>query len=126
MRLSRLAITLILLISALAIHADEAAEIRERIPRLQGERLLSAYDRLYRLSLEGDDLSYQLRCINDLIAETERQHDMVRAGDARVLKLIFFYNNDLSDSICQQTPGVPLGFWPTSMSMLVVPNRVMT
>ena len=92
MRLSRLAITLILLISALAIHADEAAEIRERIPRLQGERLLSAYDRLYRLSLEGDDLSYQLRCI----------------------------------SICQQTPGVPLWFWPTSMSMLVVPNRVMT
>ena len=106
MRLSRLAITLILLISALAVHADEAAEIRERIPRLQGERLLSAYDRLFRLSLEGDDLSYQLRCINDLIAETERQHNMVRTGDARVQKLIFFYNNDLSDSLCQQTPDV--------------------
>lgn len=105
MRLSRLAITLILLISALAIHADEAAEIRERIPRLQGERLLSAYDRLYRLSLEGDDLSYQLRCINDLIAETERQHDMVRAGDARVQKLILFYNIGQDDSLFFYAPS---------------------
>lgn len=106
MRLSRLAITLILLISALAIHADEAAEIRERIPHLQGQKLLFAYEQLYRLSLEGDAPSYQLKCINDLIAEAERQHNMETAGGARVLKLIFFYNNDLSDSLYQQTPDV--------------------
>lgn len=106
MRLSRLAITLILLISALTIHADEAAEIRKKIPHLQGEILLSAYEQLYRLSLEGDDPSYQLKCINDLIAETERQRNLGKAGDAKVMKLIFFYNNDLSDSIYQQTPDV--------------------
>ena len=95
-----------MLISALDIYADEAAEIREKIPHLQGEKRLIAYDQLYRLSLEEDDPSYQLRCINDLIAEDERQQDWERTADARVMKLILFYNNDLSDSVYQQAPDL--------------------
>lgn len=95
-----------MLISAIAIHADEAAEIRDKILHSQGELRLALYERLYRMSLESTDLSYQLRCINDLIVETERQRNLEKAGDVKVMKLILFYNNDLSDSVYQQTPDL--------------------
>ena len=99
MRLSRLAITLTMLVSAIAIHADEASEIRKRIPTLQGEALLASYEQLYRLSMESGDFQYQLQCVNELIAETERQKNWPKAGDAKVMKILLFYNNGEDDSL---------------------------
>jgi hypothetical protein len=99
MRLSRLAITLTMLVSAIAIHADEASEIRKRIPTLHGEALLAGYEQLYRLSMESGDFQYQLRCVNELIAETERQKNWLKAGDAKVMKILLFYNNGEDDSL---------------------------
>lgn len=99
MRLSRLAITLTMLVSTIAIHADEASEIRKRIPTLHGEALLAGYEQLYRLSMESGDFQYQLRCVNELIAETERQKNWPKAGDAKVMKILLFYNNGEDDSL---------------------------
>ena len=104
MRLLRLAITLMMLISALAIHADEASEIRVSLPQLKGEKRLQAYDRLYRLSQETDDLFNQLMCVNNLIAEADRQQNWKKACDARVMKMVFFYNTEQDDSLYEQIP----------------------
>ena len=102
MRLIRLAITLIMLFSVLAIHADEASEIRASLSKLKGRSLLAAYDRLCVLSRDSDDFHYQLACLNDLIAEAERQQDWVKSSEARVKKMIAFYNAELDDSLYEQ------------------------
>lgn len=91
-----------MLFSALIIHADEASEIRASLSELKGNNLLDAYDRLWLLSRDTDDLHYQLDCVNDLIAESDRQQFWVKSSEARVMKMILFYNAELDDSIYEQ------------------------
>ena len=101
--LNRLVILLLLFLCSAAIYADEAADLRRKIPHLKGKHLIAAYGRLYQLSLGSDDIDYQLKCVNDLIAECHRQNLRKEEGDARVQKIILFYNTDLNDSIYEQT-----------------------
>ena len=101
--LNRLVILLLLFLCSAAIYADEAADLRRKIPHLKGKHLIAAYGRLYQLSLGSDDIDYQLKCVNDLIAECHRQNLREEEGDAKVQKIILFYNTDLNDSIYEQT-----------------------
>ena len=102
MNFKRLVIALMLCLSAATVLADQAADIRKTLPNLKGEELIKAYANLYYLSLESDDVDYQLRCINDYINEAHRQGDRQEEADARVMKIILFYNNDLNDSVYAQ------------------------
>ena len=47
---------------------------------------------------------YQLRCLNDLLAETRRQGIREREDDAWVEKMTFFYNNEQDDSLWAELP----------------------
>ena len=69
MNLNRLVISLLLCLSAVQIHADQTSEIRESLPSKKGYDRIDAYNSLYYLSLDSDDVSYQLKCLDDLIAE---------------------------------------------------------
>ena len=102
MNLNRLVITLLLSLSAVAIHADQTAELRKMLPSLKGDKLIDAYGDLYSSSLEGDDVDYQIKCVNDWIAEAQRQGNHAKECNARVEKMTLFYNNDLNDSIYEQ------------------------
>ncbi len=104
MNLNRLVIIMILNIFTVSIHADKAEDIRRSLPSLKGEELIEAYGRLYMLSLDNDDINYQLKCVNDLISECHRQGNHQKEGDARVEKMTFFYNTALNDSIYEQVP----------------------
>ena len=102
MNLNRLVITLLLCLTSTAISADEVEDTRQMLPKLEGTERIEAYAKLYILSLEGDDVDYQLRCVNDLIVETHRQGNDKREGDARAEKMMLFYNTGLNDSIYEQ------------------------
>ena len=102
MNLNRLVITLLLCLSAASIYADRAEDLRESLPQLKGEKLIQAYGELYVCSLEGDDVDYQIKCVNDLIAESHRQGNHEKEGDARVQKMMLFYNVGINDSIYEQ------------------------
>jgi len=102
MNLNRLVLTLLLDLFVVGIHADQAADIRNSLSTMKGDERIQAYGRLYMLSLEGDDIGYQLKCVNDLIAEAHRQGNRNKEGDALVEKMTFFYNTDLNDSIYEQ------------------------
>ena len=104
MRLVRLAIIMIMQISAIVAYADRTAEIRKQIPQQKGALLLKSYEVLYALSKDSNDLSYQLRCLNDLLAETQRQGVREREDDAWVEKITFFYNNEQDDSLWAELP----------------------
>jgi serine phosphatase RsbU (regulator of sigma subunit) len=102
MNLNRLVITLLLCLSTAAIHADRAEDLRKSLPQLKGDALIQAYGELYACSLEGEDVDYQIKCVNDLIAESHRQGNHEKEGDARVQKMMLFYNVGINDSIYEQ------------------------
>lgn len=104
MRLVRLTIAILMLVSTTIVFADKAAEIRKLIPHQKGSELLKSYRRLYALSRDSDDLSYQLKCINDLINEAHRQGKYLDEDTARVEKMVLLYNNDVNDSLWMQLP----------------------
>lgn len=103
MNLNRLVTSLLLCLSAVQIHADQTSEIRESLSGKKGYDRIDAYNSLYYLSLDSDDVNYQLKCLDDLIAECHHQGNRKEEADARVMKLIHFYNCDLSDSVYEQT-----------------------
>ena len=104
MRLVRLAIIIIMQVSAIVAFADRSAEIRKLIPRQKGTELLESYKRLYTLSKDSSDLSYQLKCINDLLSEAQRQGVLTLVDDAWVEKITLFYNNEWDDSLREELP----------------------
>ena len=104
MNLRYLALPLLFFLVAPATQADETADLRKSLPTLKGEKLIGAYGKLYMLSLETDDIDYQLKCVNDLVAETHRQGNHQKEGDARVEKMTFFYNAGMNDSVYTQVP----------------------
>ena len=104
MNLRHLLTYLLFCLAITTVQADETSELRKKLPNLKGLELMNAYEDLYLLSLYSDDIEYQQRCINDLIAEAHRQGDLKREGITRSMKIKLFYNNDLNDSIYEQTP----------------------
>ena len=105
MKFIRLTTTLLLFLSAsVCIFADETEELRMKLPKVSNHERLDIYTKLYFLSLETDDLDYQLRCVNDMIAEAHRQGGKKDEGESRLQKMNFFYNNDFNDSIYEQVP----------------------
>jgi serine phosphatase RsbU (regulator of sigma subunit) len=96
--------SLLVLFSATCIFADEVTELRNALAHANNEDRIRYYGQIYYLSLETDDVDYQLRCVNDLIAETKRQGVKKQEAEARVQKMTFFYNNDINDSIYEQVP----------------------
>ena len=104
MTLRRFLTPLLFGIAIATAQADQADIIRKSLPNRKGMDLINAYDTLYSLSLETDDINYQLRCINDLLAETHRQGERQKEGGVRVEKMSFFHNNNFNDSIYEQVP----------------------
>jgi len=88
----------------LAVHADLADSLRQRLPSLHGRARLHAYQKLYRLSQSGGDLQYMQRCLNDYINELDRQHEKDTLALALVERVTFFYNYDLTDSVYKYAP----------------------
>ncbi len=88
----------------MAVHADLADSLRQRLPSLHGRARLHAYQKLYRLSQNGGNLQYMQRCLNDYISELERQHEKDTLALALVERVTFFYNYDLTDSVYKYAP----------------------
>ena len=105
MNLRRLLTYLLFCLAVTTVQADKTSELRQRLPQMKGQELIDAYFELYLSSLSSNDIVYQQRCINDLIAEAHHQGDREKEGMARSMKIKLFYNNDLNDSIYEQTPN---------------------
>lgn len=100
----RFFLTLAIALSALCLYADKAADLRRQIPAMQGVERIHALGKLFNMSLESDDISYQLRCVDDVINEAHRQHNKEEESDALINKIVIFYNNDINDSVYFYAP----------------------
>ena len=81
MNLNRwLTILLMSIFSTVALFADQTEDLRKKLAQTKGPERITILQNLYDLSLEFDDLDYQLRCINQLIDECQKQDATLRAG----------------------------------------------
>ena len=80
-------------------HAETADSLRRQLPTMKKAERLKAYETLLELSLEEDDVDYQLRCANDYLAEARRQKNNDEIINAMAQRAVIFYNNDMNDSI---------------------------
>lgn len=97
---------LLLIFSATIVRADYSDALRAALSKADDKERLSIYGKLYDMSLETDDVDYQLRCVNDMIAEAHRQDIKKEEGDALVQKMTLFFNTEMNDSIYEQVPPV--------------------
>ena len=88
----------------LAVHANLADSLRQRLPSLHGQARLEAYEKLYRLSQNTGDAQQMLHCLNDYIAELQKQHKDKLLSSALVERMTFFYNYDMTDSVYHYAP----------------------
>lgn len=82
-----------------------ADSIRQEMRHLTGDKLLKAHSHICRLASEGDDPEYESRCIDAFLAEAIRQSDVRSEGLARIQKLYYYYNYDMTDSLVQRLPA---------------------
>ena len=92
------------MVGLLAIHANLADSLRQRLPSLHGLARLEAYEKLYRLSQNTGDAQQILHCLNDYIAELQKQHKDKLLSLALVERMTFFYNYDMTDSVYHYAP----------------------
>lgn len=81
------------------VCASQTDVLRARLSTAQGEERIQILEQIYNESLEGDDLDYQLSCVNELIAETRRQKNKLAEVNALAERAVFFYNNVMDDSV---------------------------
>lgn len=87
----------------LAVSADEIATLREQLDTASDLYRISIVEKIYYKSLETDDLDYQYRCVNDLIAEARRQKNDTLEAKTMGERTVFFYNNAMDDSVLTVT-----------------------
>ena len=103
-RFNQLILTISMAVVAMAFcvvpfHAETADSLRRQLPTMKKAQRLKAYETLLELSLEEDDVDYQLRCANDYLAEARRQKNNDEIINAMAQRAVIFYNNDMNDSI---------------------------
>ena len=85
--------------NAVFLYADNCEQLRQSLKQKKGKELVLAYEKLYYCSLDSDDFEYQLRCVNDYIAEARHQGLKDVEVDALAERAVLFYNNAEDDSI---------------------------
>ena len=83
----------------MSLYADMTDSLRQALPHLKGNARFQAYLKIYMISLKTDDVDYQLRCINDLIAEEKKQKKAKMLSRTLLERAVIFYNNDMSDIV---------------------------
>ena len=104
MNLSRLFVSMCLLMAAVSVFATEADDIKKRLEHAQGQEKLELLSLLYEASLEEDDYQFQWQCINDYLRESRKQGNMREESYARYNRILFFYNSDQNDSVIHYAP----------------------
>ena len=105
MNLSRLFVSMCLLMATVSVFATEADDTRKRLEHAQGKDRLELLSLLCDLSLEEDDYQLQWQCINDYLVECRKQYNQEEESYALWKRILLFYNSDQNDSVIHYAPN---------------------
>ena len=84
---------------AFPVTAGKMDDLQAKLAKAKGQKRIKILEQIYNLSVETEDLEYQLNCLNNLLAESRKQKNRVAEVNALCDRAVFFYNNDLNDSV---------------------------
>ena len=74
-------------------------ELKNDLPNKKGKDRIHYFDKIFQVSLEECDIQEQWGYLNDLLQETRRQNDKEEEAIARIVRIGWFFNNNLNDSV---------------------------
>ena len=92
--------SILFLMTAFLLPAQSLEECKKELSAKKGKERIAMRGKIFQASQEEQrPLSEQWQYANDLIEEAQIQHDIREEVDARIIRTVFAYNNDLNDSI---------------------------
>ena len=99
MNLSRLIVSMCLLMATVGVCATKSDDIKKQLEHAQGAERLELLGELYELSLESDDFELMWHNLYAYLDEAKHQGNKSEESDARFFRIELFYNYDLNDSV---------------------------
>jgi len=97
--------SILFLMTAILLPAQTLEEYKAELSSKKGKDRIALRNKIFQASQEEQcALSEQWQYACDLIEETQRQNDILEEVNARIIRIIFAYNNDLNDSIYKYAP----------------------
>ena len=97
--------SILFLMTAILLPAQTLEEYKKELPSKEGKDRITLRNMIFQASQEEQcDLSEQWQYACDLVEEAQRQQDILEEINARIIRIIFAYNNDLNDSIYKYAP----------------------
>ena len=81
------------------LQGETIQELKNELPKDKGKERIHTYGRIFQVSLEESNLQEQWGYLNDLLQETRRQNDKEEEATARIIRIGWFFNNNLNDSV---------------------------
>ena len=92
--------SILLLMTAFLLPAKTLEEYKKELSSIKGQDRIVVRGNIFMASQEEQrPLAEQWKYVNDIIEEAQLQHDIKEEVDARVIRIVFAYNNDLNDSV---------------------------
>ena len=92
--------SILLLMTAILLPAETLEKFKKDLSTTTGKDRITLLGKIFQASQEEQrPLAEQWQYASDLIEETQRQHDTKEEVEARIIRMVFAYNNDLNDSI---------------------------
>ena len=88
-----------------AYCADDEAALRAKLATKEGLAKLVIYEKLYYMALMTDDTEKQMQCMNEWVEATRKENVPEYEGYVLVNRAMFFYANDMNDSIYLRVPA---------------------
>ena len=103
---NRIIASLLIIMATTIVYGQEVTidDLKAEIPNKKGKERVELYGKIYRLTQETDNTELQRNCLNDYLNEAHRLGVTDEECNARVERLILFYNNDENDSVYRYAP----------------------
>lgn len=97
--------SILFLMTAILLPAQTLEEYKKELPSKEGKDRITLRNMIFQASQEEQcALSEQWQYACDLVEEAQRQQDILEEVNARIIRIIFAYNNDLNDSVYKYAP----------------------
>ena len=104
--LRRYRIILVLLLSTMlmgwetfSLAATKVDSLRTQLGSAEGKDRIQILYKIYNVYQETENVSDQLKCLNEVVAEARRQKERLMEADALAERASLFYNYDMNDSV---------------------------
>ena len=96
---NRIIVCVVFLMVTSLIQGITIKELKDDLPKKEGKDRIHYFDKIFQVSLEECSIQEQWGYLNDLLQETRRQNDKKGVAIARIVRIGWFFHNNVNDSV---------------------------